>query len=54
MTIKTKALKDAGITVLLPSPELQAGLAKIGGVIANEWASSAGADGEAMLAAYRK
>ena len=30
MTIKTKALKDAGITMLLPSPELQAGLAKIG------------------------
>jgi TRAP-type C4-dicarboxylate transport system substrate-binding protein len=54
MTIKTKALKDAGIAVLLPSSELQAGLAKIGGVIANEWASSAGADGEAMLAAYRK
>ena len=54
MTTKTKALKDAGITVLLPSPELQAGLAKIGGVIANEWASSAGADGEAMLLVYRK
>jgi TRAP-type C4-dicarboxylate transport system substrate-binding protein len=54
MTIKTKALKDAGIMVLSPSPELQAGLAKIGGVIANEWATAAGADGEAMLAAYRK
>jgi TRAP-type C4-dicarboxylate transport system substrate-binding protein len=54
MTVKTKALKDAGIMVLSPSPELQAGLAKIGGVIANEWATAAGADGEAMLAAYRK
>jgi len=54
MTIKTKALRDAGIVVLAPSPQLQSGLAKIGGVIANEWAASAGADGEAMLAAYRK
>jgi TRAP-type C4-dicarboxylate transport system substrate-binding protein len=54
MTIKTKALKEAGIAVLSPSPELQSGLAKIGGVIANEWAASAGADGEAMLAAYKK
>ena len=54
MTIKTKALKDAGIMVLSPSAELRSGLAKTGGVIANEWAASAGADGEAMLAAYRK
>jgi TRAP-type C4-dicarboxylate transport system substrate-binding protein len=54
MTIKTKALKDAGIMVLSPSAELRSGLAKIGGVIASEWAASAGADGEAMLAAYRK
>src|SRR5215467_2680720 len=54
MTIKTKALKDAGIIVLAPSPDLQSGLAVIGGVIAKEWAASAGADGEAMLAAYRK
>ena len=30
MTIKTKALKDAGIIVLPPSPELKDGLAKIG------------------------
>src|SRR5215831_16457502 len=54
MTIKTKALKDAGIIVVLPSPTLEAGLARIGSVIAKEWAASAGADGEAMLAAYRK
>jgi TRAP-type C4-dicarboxylate transport system substrate-binding protein len=54
MTIKTKALKDAGIKVLLPSPELKAGLAKIGTTIASEWEKSAGSDGAAMLAAYRK
>jgi len=54
MTVKTKALKDAGITVLAPTPELKFGMAKIGDTIAKEWAASAGADGEAMLAAYRK
>ena len=54
MTIKTKALKDAGIIVVLPSPTFEAGLARIGSVIAQEWAASAGADGKALLAAYRK
>jgi TRAP-type C4-dicarboxylate transport system substrate-binding protein len=54
MAIKTKALKDAGIKVVTPSPELKAGLAKIGGVITSEWEKAAGPDGAAMLAAYRK
>ena len=54
MTIKTRALKDAGITVLAPSERLKSGLTKIGETISVEWAASAGADGEAMLAAYRK
>ncbi|HET7381542.1 MAG TPA: hypothetical protein VFJ59_03010 [Pseudolabrys sp.] len=54
MTVKTEALKEAGIIVLAPSPALESGMAKIGFVIAKEWATSAGADGEAMLAAYRK
>ncbi|MGH6665904.1 MAG: TRAP transporter substrate-binding protein DctP, partial [Pseudolabrys sp.] len=54
MAIKTKALKNAGIIVLPPSPQLKAGLAKIGETIAAEWTKSAGADGAAMLAAYRK
>jgi TRAP-type C4-dicarboxylate transport system substrate-binding protein len=54
MTIKTNALKAAGIKVLPPTPELKAGLAKIGTTIASEWEKSAGADGAAMLATYRK
>jgi TRAP-type C4-dicarboxylate transport system substrate-binding protein len=54
MAVKTKALKDAGIIVVEPSPALAAGMAKIGAVIAKEWATSAGADGDAMLAAYKK
>ena len=52
--VKTAALKAAGIIVLPPTPELKAGLAKIGATITAEWEKSAGADGAAMLAAYRK
>jgi TRAP-type C4-dicarboxylate transport system substrate-binding protein len=54
MTIKTNALKAAGIKVIPPSPELKAGLDKIGAQIAAEWEKQAGADGKAMLEAYRK
>jgi TRAP-type C4-dicarboxylate transport system substrate-binding protein len=54
MSIKTQALKDAKIIVMQPSDQLKAGLSKIGETIASEWAASAGADGQAMLAAYRK
>jgi TRAP-type C4-dicarboxylate transport system substrate-binding protein len=54
MSIKTNALKAAGIKVLPPTPELKAGLDKIGQTIAAEWEKQAGADGAAILAAYRK
>ena len=54
MAIKTKALKDAGIKVEPPTPALKAGLDKVGTAIAAEWEKSAGPDGAAMLAAYKK
>jgi TRAP-type C4-dicarboxylate transport system substrate-binding protein len=54
MTVKTNALKAAGIKVEPPSPALKAGLEKIGKVITAEWEKAAGPDGKAMLAAYRK
>jgi TRAP-type C4-dicarboxylate transport system substrate-binding protein len=54
MTIKTNALRAAKIIVLPPSDELKAGLTKIGETIAAEWSKSAGADGTAMLDAYKK
>jgi len=54
MTIKTNALKAAGIKVTAPTPELKAGFAKIGETIAAEWAKAAGPDGQALLAAYKK
>jgi TRAP-type C4-dicarboxylate transport system substrate-binding protein len=54
MAIKTKALKDAGIKVLPPSPALKSGLAKVGETISKEWVEKAGPDGKAMLEAFRK
>jgi TRAP-type C4-dicarboxylate transport system substrate-binding protein len=54
MSIKTQALKDAGIKVMPPSATLKAGFAGVGDAIAAEWVASAGDDGKAMLEAYRK
>jgi TRAP-type C4-dicarboxylate transport system substrate-binding protein len=47
-------LKSHGMKVLPPSPELKAGLKKIGDQLTADWVKKAGADGEAVLAAYRK
>lgn len=54
MAIKTSALRAAKIIVQPPTDALKAGLARIGEQIAAEWAAAAGADGKAMLDAYRK
>ena len=42
------------IIVQSPSPELKAGLAKIGDTITAEWVATAGADGKAILDAFKK
>jgi TRAP-type C4-dicarboxylate transport system substrate-binding protein len=47
-------LKSHGMKVLPPSPELKAGLKKVGDQLTADWAKKAGADGEAVLAAYKK
>ena len=54
MTIKTNALKAAGIKVVAPSEALKSGFGKIGDTIAADWVASAGADGKTMIEAYRK
>jgi len=51
---RTQQLKDNKMNVVVPSPELKAGFQKIGGQIADEWEKSAGADGKAILDAFRK
>jgi TRAP-type C4-dicarboxylate transport system substrate-binding protein len=47
-------LKAHGMKVLPPSPTLQAGLKKIGDQLTADWLKKAGADGEAVIAAYKK
>jgi TRAP-type C4-dicarboxylate transport system substrate-binding protein len=46
-------LKAGGMTVLPPSPQLKADLAKVGEVVLKEWLEKAGAEGQAVLDAYR-
>lgn len=51
---KTKVLADNGMKVLEPSDKLKTGFAAIGKTMTAEWAKKAGADGKALLEAYRK
>lgn len=50
---KTAILKENGIVVVTPSEELMKGLEAIGAEMTMDWEKSAGADGEALLKAYR-
>lgn len=47
-------LRKNGMTVDKGSPQLQADLRKVGETMVQEWLKQAGADGEAVLAAYRR
>ena len=47
-------LKVNGMQVLPPSPQLKADMAKVGETMLKEWVDRAGADGKALLDAYRK
>ena len=47
-------LKAEGMQVLLPSPQLQADLAKVGDTMLKEWLDKAGADGQTLVNTYRK
>lgn len=53
MEEKNAMLKDNGMTVQPPGEDLRAGLARIGEQMSAEWAKSAGAEGQAILEAYR-
>jgi TRAP-type C4-dicarboxylate transport system substrate-binding protein len=48
-----KMLADNGMTVHTPDAALMSSLGKVGDTIAAEWLKAAGADGEAILKAYR-
>ena len=47
-------LKKNGMTVSPPSAQLKSDFQKIGQTMADEWAKNAGADGKAIIEAYRK
>lgn len=47
-------LREKGMTVSAPSPQLMADLKKIGDTMAADWVKTAGPDGQAILDAYRK
>ena len=47
-------LKSHGMKVLPPSPALQSGLKKVGEQLTADWTKKAGAEGEAVIAAYKK
>lgn len=48
-----EALAKNGVTVVDASPQLRSALSKIGEQMAAEWQKSAGADGQAILKAYK-
>ncbi|HEX2509083.1 MAG TPA: TRAP transporter substrate-binding protein, partial [Microvirga sp.] len=50
----TDQLAAKGMKVLPPSPELKAGFQKIGEQLTQDWLKKAGADGQAIVDAYRK
>jgi len=47
-------LKKNGMNVLPPSAELKAGMVAVGDTMLKEWLQKAGADGQAIVDAYRK
>jgi TRAP-type transport system periplasmic protein len=47
-------LRAEGMQVLPPSPQLKADMAKVGETMLKEWADKAGAEGRALLDAFRK
>lgn len=50
---KLVVLKEQGLDVRDPSPELTAGLQKFGRLMAGEWAAHAGAEARALIAEFR-
>ena len=49
-----ETLKKNGMQVLEPSAELKTGLSEIGAKLTEDWSKKAGADGAAILDAYKK
>ncbi len=48
-----KALADKGMKIMAPSAKLMADLKQVGGIMLTDWQKRAGADGDAVINAYR-
>ncbi len=53
-TVKTNIMKDNGIIIVTPSPELMAGLKEVGASMLEGWKKAAGSEGATLLKAYEK
>ena len=51
--VRNKTLADNGMSVVDPDPAMRTQLTRIGDTMLTEWTKKAGADGEAMIKAYR-
>ena len=49
-----KALTEKGMKVVTPSPKLMEDMRQVGSIMLADWQKKAGADGEAIIAAYAK
>jgi TRAP-type transport system periplasmic protein len=49
-----KALAEKGMKIMKPSPKLMADLRQVGSIMLADWQKKAGADGKAVVDAYRK
>ena len=49
-----KALAEKGMKIMAPAPKLVADFRQVGGIMKTDWTKRAGAEGEALLAAYEK
>jgi len=49
-----KALAEKGMKIMTPPPKLMADLRQVGGVMLSDWEKKAGADGQAIIGAFRK
>jgi TRAP-type C4-dicarboxylate transport system substrate-binding protein len=49
-----KALSEKGMKIMPPSPKLMTDMKQVGGIMLADWEKKAGADGAALLSAYRK
>lgn len=50
----TEQMASKGMKVLPPSPELKAGLQKVGEQLTQDWLKKAGSDGQAIIDSYKK